>query len=99
MKYPKKKKLERERTVFVGDMDVKEEELEGRGVGANDLLKSPFEGALAANRGVWIALDARLVHCDHYPSWLTLHFPHNSLSHSLSVMKYDCLWVSKRIDA
>jgi hypothetical protein len=33
----------RERSVFVGDLDVKEEELEAGGVGAHDLLESILE--------------------------------------------------------
>jgi hypothetical protein len=66
---------ERERTVFVGDLDMKEEELEARGVGANDLLESPLKRSSAAYRRVWIPLDSRLVHSHHYPSRLTLHFP------------------------
>ena len=71
---------------------MKEEELEARGVGANYLLKRPFEGAFAANGGVWVALDAGLVHCDHYPSRLTLnlHFSYNSLSPF--PFCYDCPW-------
>lgn len=62
---------------------MKEEELEARGVGADDLLQSPLEGLSAAYGGVRVPLDRRLVHCQHYPSWVTLHLL-RSLSHSLA---------------
>lgn len=63
----------KERTVFVRNLDMEEEKLEARGVGADDLVQSPLEGFSAAYGGVRVALDSRLVHSHQYPSWCTRH--------------------------
>lgn len=72
---------ERERTIFIGNLDVEKEKLEARSVRANDLLHAPLERSSAANRRVRVTFYRRLVHRHYYPSRLAFHF------HSLSVTK------------
>ena len=55
------------RTVLVGDLDVEEEEVEAVGVGADELGEHPVEGGAAADGGVRVPLERRLVHRHHHP--------------------------------
>ena len=52
-----KSKGDGERTVFVRNLDMEEEQVETRGVGADDLLESPFEGPSTAYGCMRIAID------------------------------------------
>jgi hypothetical protein len=54
-------------TVLVGDLDVQEEELEALGVGADELGERPVEGGTAADGGVRVPPERRLIHRHHHP--------------------------------
>lgn len=92
---------ERKWTVFVRDLDVKEDKLEATGIGANDLLENPLECSSAAYRRVWISFDRRLVHSNHYPSSLALHLllvpPTQWVTHSvqLAILRFPKSLVEK----
>ena len=53
-------------TVLVGDLNVDEEEVEAPGVGADELGERPVEGGAAADGGVRVPLERRLVHRHHH---------------------------------
>lgn len=73
---------ERERTIFIGNLDVQKEKLEARSVRANDLLHAPLERSSAANRRVRVTFYRRLVHRHYYPSRLAFHFHLLSVTNS-----------------
>lgn len=53
-------------TVLVGDLNVDEEEVEAPGVGSDELGERPVEGGAAADGGVRVPLERRLVHRHHH---------------------------------
>lgn len=74
-----------ETTIFVGDLDMEEEDAEGGGALPDELPEGPVEGPSAADRRRRVPLQRRLVHRHHYPRRrLRCHIRCHSLSLSLS---------------
>lgn len=53
------------KSIFVWDLYMEKKELKSRDIGADELGERPFEGGAAANGGVRVPFQRRLVHCHH----------------------------------
>lgn len=82
-------------TIFVWDLYMEKKELKSREIGADELGERPIEGGAAANGGVRVSFQRRLVHCHHDLRRIAVSV---SLRHfSLDLSLYTELGVLKRV--